>query len=249
MSRCLFSVLLPATTSILLFQFASNTIAQQPIPPVRQAMDVLNGDSCDRATELTYQSRQLQSPSGNTTVHFEGTLLKIVNNPSQVISESGFCHASRTQTLSNDMIVANQGSAQRFSENPYTDGYLVETPLSFSPDERYIAAEIAIVYSGLHISNAIAAFDTTTGEIIRTPNICEDAAASDMDSVGYVGFLSATEMVVECQFAGRRSPIPNRFEVVTLPSGSIRTLEGLPHNTASYGTSVSEFEITQVQRF
>lgn len=248
MSRRFFCVLLPATLSLLLLQSTNRTTAQ-PTTPIRQAIDVLNGDSCDRATELTYQSQQLQSPSGNITVHFEGTLLKIVNDPSQVISENRFCHASRAQTLSDDMIVTQQGNAQRFSENPYNGGYLVDTPISFSPDEQYIAAEIEIVYGGMHISNEIAAFDVTTGQMVPTPNICEDPNASDMDSVAYLGFLSATEMVVECQFGGRRAPLPTRLEIVTLPGGSIRQIERIPNSVASYGTPVGEFEITQLQRF
>lgn len=248
MSRHLLSVLLPMATSLLVLQVTSKTHAQTDAP-VGRAMDALNGDSCDRATELTYQSQQLQSPSGDTIVHFEGTLLKIVNDPAQIVREGRFCHGSRTQTITDEIIVTHQGSTQRFDANPYEGGYLVNTPLSFSPDERYIAAEIAIVYSGMHISNAIAAFDTTTGQIVRTPSICEDPNASDMDSVDYIGFLSATEMVVECQFAGRRNADSSRIEVVTLPSGHVRALTALPGNTVSYGTPIGEFQITQLQRF
>ena len=244
MKRQVFSIL---AFEIAMISLASIAIAQA-ISPVRRVVEITN-HRCNRATEVSYQSKKLLSPDESTQVHFEGTLRKVVNDPENAPrSDNGFCHANKAQTVIDQLVVDVEGETTIFDSFSYDGGYIILEPLSFSPDGQYLVTRADTVYAGMHNTPGIALFSPTNGQITTVSNMCDGLMESDMDAVDYIGFSSSGEMIVECQPTGRQGR-SNRFESINLQSGVVNQLTERPSRTTSHGTTLGYFEITKVQRF
>ena len=239
------------TTNFATTNFATThaAIAQTPTRPSatrpRPIIDTL-ASSCTRALEISYRSRSLVSRNGNTQVHFNGFIRRLLNGPAEDYS-ADYCFPNKIEMLENDLVMEAQGGVQRIDQGTGT-GYVITHPVSFSVGDRYLAANTEII-SGFHSKIIADFFDLTNGARIQISNICEGLNETIYDDIEYVGFISATEAVVECQPGGGRQPTPSRFELVNLQTQTSQPLTEQPANAVSYGTIVGELEITKTQIF
>lgn len=146
------------------------------------------------------------------------------------------------------LVVENGEEIQMLSDGYWADGYFVVSRLrSFSSDGRYLAIEGKIFYTNSSADDYVGFVDLVNGEPIPTPTLCQDLGGFSYDY--YVGFKSEAEVIVLCTGLTGEDEPTERFESVSLPSGTVRQLSGKPPGLADYGTVSGEFEVTQIQVF
>ena len=224
--------------------FNSSAAIAEPIDPIGSLFDEM-GDRCNRATETRYRSQVLTAPDGETQVYAAGLLRKLVS-PVQAVrqTDSGYCFSSSRETLDRQIVITDRQGDRQITSPPYSSGYVVNQPLSFSPDSKYLVVESHIGYTGGDAGGSIFFVDALNGNINENLQVCQSTSQDSYDQ-SYLGFSTPSEVVVACNAPAYQG----HFEAISLQTGSVRRLASKPTNLTSYGTIASEFEVVQTQLF
>ena len=234
--------LTPAFFSAILFN--SRAAIAQPTNPISALFDEL-GDRCNRATETSYRSQVLIAPDGETQVYAAGLLRKRVS-PVEAIrqTDSGYCFSSGRETLNRQIVITERQGDRQITNPPYSSGYVINQPQSFSADSRYLVVQSQIGYTGGDAGSSVFFVDVLNGNINKNLEVCK---STDEDSYysSYLGFSAPSEVVVDCNAPANTG----HLEAINLQTGSVRRLASKPANLVNYGTVESEFAVVRRQLF
>lgn len=233
-----------ATTAFSVSLLGSGAAIAQSTDPIDSLFDEL-GDRCNRATETSYRSQVLTAPDGETQAYTTGLLRKLVS-PIQAASQtdSGYCFSSSRETLNRQIVITDRQGDRQITTPPYSSGYIINQPQSFSPDSKYLVVESHIGYTGGDAGGSIFFVNVLNGNIAENLQVCKSTTQDSYDQ-SYLGFLTPSEAVVACNAPAYQG----HFEAINLQTGSVRRLASEPANLANYGTVESEFEVVQTQLF
>lgn len=210
------------------------------------------GQYCNRTTEVSYRSQRVVSSDETTHVYVEGTLRKLVNPDSlrRNLDTEGYCYGDTSETPTTKVIIQGQDEFEVLDE-PFDRGYLVLEVRALSPDNRYLATESRVVWSGLSETLSASFIDLEARDSVRTPDLCTREPSGSFNASYYEGFLSSTTAVVRCSGFNPRAEEERTewYEALDLTTGTSQVLDRRPDNLQSYSTVTSELEITNIQKF
>lgn len=130
-----------ALTSAFIGLFNSRSAIAQPTDPISALFEEL-GDRCNRATETSYRSQIITAPDGKTRAYAAGLLRKLVS-PVQALrqTDDGYCFSSKRETLNRQIVIGGERGDRQITNPPYSSGYVISQPQSFSADSRYLVVE------------------------------------------------------------------------------------------------------------
>ncbi|MEL6552839.1 MAG: hypothetical protein AAFQ63_05165 [Cyanobacteria bacterium J06621_11] len=251
LSALLCSLAIGLLSPVSMAQTEPSSATEAPSPHPIQSMITSLGQQCNRATEVTYRSDQLVAPDGAASVHVEGILRKTVYPDSQLrqVDTDSFCYPDSRETVSRQIVIQDEAGTRLLNDSPYNQGYVLYRPRSFSADSRFLAMDVQVAYTGGDPGNYVLFLDLENDSAVEAPDVCENLIFQN-----YVGFASETEVVVLCQDYGGPTSAPDnadleRYELVNLLDGSVRTLASRPDDLSGYGRLIRSFEVTKMQRF